>query len=192
MNIKRKIWILVNRFRFKRVGIQFGQDMRVCDSIRLKMGRNSHATIGNNFAFSSGNYNPLSRNIKGAIELEADARISIGNNVGISSSCLWIFDHLAIGDNTKIGADCILLDSDAHSLDYISRRNGATDRPNAKKAGITIGNDVLIGTRSIILKGVEIGDRAIIGSGSVVTKSIPADCIAAGNPCKVIKYITHE
>lgn len=192
MNIKRKIWILVNRFRFKRVGIQFGQDMRVCDSIRLKMGRNSHATIGNNFAFSSGNYNPLSRNIKGAIELEANARISIGDNVGISSSCLWIFDYLNIGDNTKIGADCILLDSDAHSLDYMNRRNGRSDRPNAKKAGITIGNDVLIGTRSIILKGVEIGDRTIIGSGSVVTKSIPADCIAAGNPCKVIKYITHE
>lgn len=192
MNIKRKIWILVNRLRFKRARIQFGQDMRVCDSIRLKMGRNSHITIGNNFAFSSGNYNPLSRNIKGAIELEADARISIGDNVGISSSCLWIFDHLTIGDNTKIGADCILLDSDAHSLDYIRRRNGTTDRPNAKKAGITIGNDVLVGTRSIILKGVEIGDRTIIGSGSVVTKSIPADCIAAGNPCKVIKYIAHE
>ena len=192
MNVKRKIWILVNRFRFKWAGIQFGQGMRVCDSIRLKIGKNTHVTIGKNFAFSSGNYNPLSRNIEGAIELEANARISIGNNVGISSSCLWIFDYLNIGDNTKIGADCILLDSDAHSLDYMNRRNGKTDRPNAKKAGITIGNDVLIGTRSIILKGVEIGDRTIIGSGSVVTKSIPADCIAAGNPCKVIKYITHE
>lgn len=192
MNIKRKIWILVNRFRFKRVGIQFGQGMRVCDFIRLKMGRSARVTIGKNFAFSSGNYNPLSRNIEGAIELEANAQISIGNNVGISASCLWIFDYLSIGDNTKIGADCILLDSDAHSLDYMNRRNGKIDRPNAKKAGITIGNDVLIGTRSIILKGVEIGDRTIIGSGSVVTKSIPADCIAAGNPCKVIKNITHE
>lgn len=192
MNIKRKIWILVNRLRFKRARIQFGQDMRVCDSIHLKMGRNSHITIGNNFAFSSGNYNPLSRNIEGAIELEVDARISIGDNVGISSSCLWIYDYLTIGDNTKIGADCIVLDSDAHSLDYMDRRHGKTDRPNARKAGITIGNDVLIGTRSIILKGVEIGDRVIIGSGSVVTKSIPADCIAAGNPCKVIKYINHE
>lgn len=192
MNIKRKIWILVNRFRFKRAGIQFGQGMRVCDSIRLKMGINSHITIGNNFAFTSGNYNSLSRNIKGAIELENNAQISIGDNVGISSSCLRIYDYLIIGDNSKIGGDCILLDSDGHSLDYMNRRNGKTDRPNAKKAGITIGNDVLVGARSIILKGVEIGDRTIIGSGSVVTKSIPADCIAAGNPCKVIKHITHE
>ena len=53
----------------------------------------------------------------------------------------------------------------------------------------TIEDDVLIGTRCIILKGVIIGARTVIGSGSVVTKSIPADCIAAGNPCKVIKYI---
>lgn len=192
MNIKRKIWILINRIRFKQVGIQFGQGMRVCNFIRLKFGGNTYMTIGNNFAFSSGNYNPLSRNIEGAIELEDNAHINIGDNVGISSSCLWIFDYLTIGNNTKIGADCILLDSDAHSLDFMNRRNGKIDRPNAKKAGITIGNDVLIGTRSIILKGVKIGDRTVIGSGSVVTKSIPADCIAAGNPCKIIKYVTHE
>ena len=54
---------------------------------------------------------------------------------------------------------------------------------------IVIEDDVLIGTRCIILKGVTIGARSIIGSGSVVVKSIPADCIAAGNPCKIIRYI---
>lgn len=192
MNIKRKIWILINRFRFKRLGIIYGKDMRVCNSIYLKLRKNNQIEIGDNFSFTSGDYNPLSRNLMGAIELEDNAKISIGNNVGISASCLRVYDFLSIGNNTKIGADCILLDSDGHSIDYMNRRNGKTDRPNAKKAGITIGNDVLIGTRSIILKGVEIGDRTIIGSGSVVTKSIPADCIAAGNPCKVIKYINHE
>lgn len=192
MNIKRKIWIVINRFRFKRLGILYGKDMRVCDSIYLKLRKNNRIRIGNNFSFTSGDYNPLSRNIKGAIELEDNAKISIGNNVGISASCLRVYDFLTIGDNTKIGADCIILDSDAHSLDFMNRRNGKIDRPNAKKAGITIGNDVLIGTRSIILKGVKIGDRTVIGSGSVVTKSIPADCIAAGNPCKIIKYVTHE
>jgi acetyltransferase-like isoleucine patch superfamily enzyme len=124
--------------------------MRICNSIHLKLGKNSSVTIGHSFAFSSGDYNPLSRNIKEAIELENNARMSIGNNVGISSSCLWVYDFLIIGDNTKIGADCIILDSNAHSLDYIKRRSGKDDRPNAKKAGIKIGNDVLIGTRSII------------------------------------------
>ena len=48
----------------------------------------------------------------------------------------------------------------------------------------------MIGAYCIILKGVTIGDRAIIGAGSVVTHDIPADSIAAGNPCKVVKHIT--
>ena len=62
----------------------------------------------------------------------------------------------------------------------------------AKSKPIVIEDDVLIGTRCIILKGVTIGARTIIGSGSVVTKSIPADCIAAGNPCQVIKSNNDE
>ena len=43
--------------------------------------------------------------------------------------------------------------------------------------------------RCIILKGVTVGARSVIGSGSIVTKSIPSDCIAAGNPCKVIRLL---
>ena len=53
-------------------------------------------------------------------------------------------------------------------------------------ASIVIEDDVWVGAHSIILKGVTIGARSIIGAGSVVTKSIPADCVAAGNPCRVI------
>ena len=57
---------------------------------------------------------------------------------------------------------------------------------------IEIEDDVLIGTRCIILKGVTIGARSVIGSGSIVTKSIPSDCIAAGNPCKVIRSVSER
>ena len=46
---------------------------------------------------------------------------------------------------------------------------------------------MFVGARSIILKGVTIGEHSIIAAGSVVTTDIPADCIAGGNPCKVIK-----
>lgn len=189
----RKFWILFNRVLFKFLGIKYGKDMRVCNKLYIKINSNASISIGNNFGFSSGGgYNPLARNMKGAIEMESNSSLFIGDNVGISSSCLWVYDFLKIGNNVKIGGDCIIMDSDTHSINYIERRNGRTDRPNAKKAGITIGNDVLIGTRCIILKGVTIGDRTIIGSGSVVTKSIPSDCVAAGNPCKVIRNINLE
>lgn len=51
---------------------------------------------------------------------------------------------------------------------------------------MTIGSDVFIGTRSIIMPGVHIGNRVIIGAGSVVTKSIPDGSIVAGNPARLI------
>ena len=56
-------------------------------------------------------------------------------------------------------------------------------------ASITIGDNVWIGGGAIINPGVTIGDNVIIGSGSVVTKDIPANCVAVGNPCKVIKIL---
>ena len=65
-------------------------------------------------------------------------------------------------------------------------------RPNDKtfklKGDIIIGNDVWIGQGSSILPGVKIGNGAIIGYNSVVSKDMPSYAIAAGNPCKIIKY----
>lgn len=52
--------------------------------------------------------------------------------------------------------------------------------------GVAIGNNVFIGMKSTILKGVHIGNNVIIGANSLVNKDIPDNCVAAGNPCKVI------
>ena len=54
---------------------------------------------------------------------------------------------------------------------------------------IIIGNAVWLGGNVTVLPGVTIGDRAVIGAGSVVTKDIPADVVAFGNPCKVVRKI---
>ena len=169
------------------------------NKIHLEIESEAKIIIGNDFIFTSGDaYNPLCRNIQGSIYAAEKANIIIGDNVGISSACIWAKEYISIGDNVKIGGDCILLDTDAHNLDYRIRNSNETNEYNvpidsltAKSKPIYIENDVLIGTRCIILKGVTIGARSIIGSGSVVTKSIPPDSIAAGNPCKVIKHISY-
>jgi acetyltransferase-like isoleucine patch superfamily enzyme len=57
---------------------------------------------------------------------------------------------------------------------------------------VVIGRDVWIGGNCTILPGVTIGNNVVIGSGSVVTKDIPDNVIAAGNPCRVIRSITEE
>lgn len=187
--IRRIYYIHWNRIKFRINRIQFGKSMTVYNKIYVYVCSTAKITIGNNFVFTSGaNFNPLCRNIRGSIYAENDAVIKIGNNVGISSACIWAKNSITIGNYVKIGGDCIILDSDAHNLDYKIRR-GAQDTITANSNPIVIEDDVLIGTRCIILKGVTIGAHSIIGSGSVVTKSIPSNCIAAGNPCKVIKYI---
>ena len=57
---------------------------------------------------------------------------------------------------------------------------------------VKIGNHVWIGGGVSILPGVEIGDYTVVGAGSVVTKSLPANVLAAGNPCRVIRELTPE
>lgn len=185
----RKIFFMhYNKFIFYLAGIHYGKNMRITNNIYLDINSKSYINIGNNFVFTSGEaFNPLCRNIKGSIYTKKGAQIIIGNNVGISSACLWANSSIKIGNNVKIGGDCIIMDTDAHSLNYKDRRNFITDNKHTNSSPITIEDDVLIGTRCIILKGVTIGARSIIGSGSIVTKDIPADCIAAGNPAKIIK-----
>jgi acetyltransferase-like isoleucine patch superfamily enzyme len=188
-------YIRYNRLNFMLNGVSVGKNMRVHNRFYLSKHKDAKLTIGDNFVFTSGDeINPLSRNIRGCIYLPyPTSEIIIGNNTGISSACLWAKERITIGDRVNIGGDCIIMDTDAHNLDYRVRLSkemigrSSKDAYTAVSAPITIEDDVLIGTRCIILKGVTIGARSIIGGGSVVTKSIPADCIAAGNPCKVIK-----
>lgn len=190
--LRRIFYIRYNRILLFMSGAKFGKFCQVYNKIYLIKARDSFLSIGNHFLFTSGeSFNPLCRNIRGCIYCKKGASIIIGNNVGMSSTCLWASQGIKIGDNVKIGGDCILLDTDAHSLNYLKRRDIQGDCSSAVSSPIIIEDDVLIGTRSIILKGVTIGARSIIGSGSIVIKSIPADCIAAGNPCKVIREINN-
>lgn len=199
--IPRKIrffyYLFLNRFIFHINNITYGKNLCIYNQFYLLKHPTAHIKIGDNFIFTSGEaFNPLCRNIRGCIFASQNSKLEIGNNTGISSACIWVKESIKIGNNVKIGGDCILMDTDAHSLDY-QIRNGSVlddagrclDYITAKSKPIIIEDDVLIGARCIILKGVTIGARSIIGSGSVVTKDIPADVIAAGNPCKIIKNI---
>ena len=75
----------------------------------------------------------------------------------------------------------------------MKRRNTYEDRKFVKTNNVIIGDDVFIGTNSIILKGVRIGPRSIIGAGSVVSlKEIPPDSLVAGNPAKILDYLKED
>jgi acetyltransferase-like isoleucine patch superfamily enzyme len=96
-------------------------------------------------------------------------------NEGVQITCA---SKIVIGERCVIARDVVIRDYDAHTIDV----------PGYEIAKpIEIGNHVWIGNRAMILKGVKIGDGAIIAAGAIVTKDIPAHCIAAGIPAKVIK-----
>ena len=104
--------------------------------------------------------------------------VTIGENVHIFDTSIdSLFPFLvSIGDNVTL-TDVKILAHDASTYKQL----GYT-----KVGKVTIGNDVFVGARSLILPNVTIGDKVIIGAGSIVTKSIPGNSVAVGNPCRVI------
>lgn len=143
--------------------------------------------IGDNFICRSGKYSGMESLITKLSVYEGGA-LKIGDNSGISNCTLSCKCSIEIGSHVLIGAGVMISDSDHHSLDW-KIRQGSDDGKNAHAAPIKIGDDVFIGARSIILKGVTIGEKSVIGAGSIVVHDIPANCIAAGNPAKVVKVL---
>ena len=185
-SIEVLFWKKFNMLLFKMKGVKFGRNLQVYNKMFLQI-RKGELSVGHNFTLTSGDcINPLCRNIRACIFITHGGKITIGNNVGMSSPCLWVKENLTIGDNVKIGGNCIIMDNDVHQIDYAERQS---DNGIVHSSPVVIEDDAWLGANVIVLKGVTIGARSIIGAGSVVTKSIPADCIAAGNPCKVIKNI---
>ena len=109
--------------------------------------------------------------------LQEDAKLCIGNNCGFSGTVIGCFKDIKIGNNVRCGANSLITDSDWHNDDY---RSGACK-------SIIIEDNVWIGEGAKIMKGVHIGKNSVIGAGSIVTSDIPANVIAAGIPCKVVK-----
>lgn len=185
--------VFYNKIKFKLLlGSQCHFDIKIAGVLNLQLSScNSNIIIGRNFLSLNGRfYNSLSRNSKGSILIEENGMLIIGNNTGMSSVVIRVHDKVTIGNNVNIGADSMILDTDCHSLNYLDRRTRSIqDSLNTKSAPVLIEDDVFIGARTIIMKGVTIGARSIIGAGSVVTNNIPADSIAGGNPCKVLKII---
>lgn len=91
----------------------------------------------------------------------------------------WLIE---IGNDVQIANGVSIL---THGYDW-SVLKGKYGNILGSSGKVKIGNNVFIGINSIILKGVTIGDNTIIGAGSVVSRDIPGNCVAAGNPAKVL------
>lgn len=121
--------------------------------------------------------------------------ISIGDKSVINDNCTMMDEnHIHIGNQVLIAPN-VQFYTATHPIDYSERFVENWDESSGelffrtRSLPITVEDNVWIGGGSIILPGITIGAGSVIDAGSVVTKSIPANCVAAGNPCKVVRYL---
>ena len=116
-----------------------------------------------------------------------EAKINIGNNVGISGATIYARKSISIGDNTLIGGNVKIFDNDFHPIEVEARNIDDKDAIGTRE--VVIGKDCFIGCNTLILKGTKIGDGSVVGAGSVVCGQFPGGVVIAGNPARVIKTL---
>ena len=162
-------------------GVKFGRNIKFDGKCYFKRYPGSTIGIGDNCSFLSRvNSNLIGINRPCSIStLTQEAIIEIGENCGFSGTVIGAFKSVVIGKNVRCGANTLITDSDWH-LD---------DPRTGQPKEVIIGNYVWLGVNTIVLKGVTIGENTVIGANSVVVKSIGANVIAAGNPCREISSL---
>lgn len=164
----RALYYMVGRFlpKYPIPGYQLAYKIRyfLCKHIFEEIGRN--VLIKRNAYFGDG------------------SKIRIGDNSQIGINCIMDNDVI-IGKDVIMGPDVIIYTS---SHEYKELGIPINQQGHMPHRQVTIGNNVWIGARCIILPGVTIEDNSIIGANTVVTKDVPKNAVFCGSSGKVVKY----
>jgi len=115
--------------------------------------------------------------------LDSAAQIVVGAGTGMSGVSVCAAESVVIGEQCLIGSDVLITDTDFHAIAAEGRRHS---RIGVSVAPVSIGRNVFVGARAVILKGVTVGDDSVIGAGAVVTHDVAPGVIAAGVPARQI------
>lgn len=192
--VRLGLWRILNISISRRVGIKLGTKVSFLGKPIISVVQNSNITIGDRVALCSvSEYTALGVNHPVILRtLRPGAEICIGSDTGISGASICAAVSIHIGKNCLFGANVVVTDTDFHALKAENRRYNNSIEDIAA-APVYIGNNVFLGTGSMILKGVVIGENSVVGAGCVVTKNIPPNSIAAGNPMQIVRrYLTDE
>ncbi len=125
-----------------------------------------------------------------------EARIVIGDGVGISGATIYARSSITLGENTCIGGNVKILDNDFHPIEWETRNRlmqskiGPDENDIIPTKPISIGKNCFIGCNAIILKGTDLGDGCVVGAGAVVCGKFPPNSVIAGNPAKIIRTLS--
>ena len=170
-------------FRIAYPGFEIGLRPKIWGRFSVQIFQGGRLEIGDDFHLvSEPNRSVITLFARGQFTVFPGAIIKIGNHVGLNGTSITSKCCVEIGDETIIGPNVIIVDSDFHNTwPPDSRWETATQGIDGE---VKIGRNVWVGMNTIILKGSRIGDNSVIGAGSVVIGDIPANCIAGGNPAR--------
>ena len=168
--LRRRLGLAVTRLRHPRV--TFGSRCDVRAGARFMVARGAHVSVGNECVLDHG------------FTLEATGRLTVGDRTVFGHHCTLASDKsVTIGQGCLIGELVSIRDHD-HAFDQTDVLILDQGR---RTAAVVIGDDVWIGAKASITAGVSIGNGAVIGAHAVVTHDLPAGCIAAGVPARVLR-----
>jgi acetyltransferase-like isoleucine patch superfamily enzyme len=178
---------LVEMGRAERAALA-GQVVFLGDGARVTFGPGCVSEHGMRLEVGSGVVVEIGRdNHLGALFVHAvaGAVVTLGDGLGLNGQVRLLLHEparIAIGSGCLIAADVDITVSDMHPIFDLS--TGGRINP---AADVAIADRVWIGQRSMVMKGAVIGHETVIGAGSVVTGTLPAHCIAAGSPARVVR-----
>ncbi len=179
------------RFKALLFGVEVGPDVACWGPVILARGPGSRIRIGRGCSLVSGSRRCTAAALYAPVRLRtfaASARILLDEGVELSGTSVTARSRTVhIGRHTMIGPNCVITDSDFHAPWPPETRR--LDPGFERDADVNIGEQVWIGMGCLILKGVTVGEGAIVGAGSVVTRDVPAGCLAAGAPARVIRHL---
>jgi len=181
----------ISCFWLRSAGLQLGKNVKCFGTPLISIWKGSQIRIGDHTTLRSrsrGNAIGINHPIV-FTTLSPEASIEVGAHVGMSGGAICAKRRVTIGDYSLLGANVTIADNDMHPIAPENRRyaNGSAD---IAAKDVRIGKNVWIGADVYIGKGVTIGENSVIGAKSVVTKSLPANCVAAGIPARVIKMLS--
>ena len=177
--IETELWGIINKVTARIRRAKLGRNCEFQGKTIFRTLPDTRIVIGERCRFNSshrsnliGVYSPCM-----VSTIKRGASIEIGDECGFSGTVIGCAKYIKIGNNVRCGANTLITDSDWHSDDPRVGEN----KP------VVIDDNVWLGYGVKVLKGVHIGENSLIGAGSIVTKDVPANVVAVGNPCKVIR-----
>jgi acetyltransferase-like isoleucine patch superfamily enzyme len=158
--------------RLLMAGVELGEGFVSSGWIVIRIHPSASVRIGRNFRVNSGySVNVVGSAQRVCIFVGRNARLDIGDDVGISNTVVVCMNQIEIGSGTLVGGGSTLIDSDLHVLPLGTLETATKSRP------IRIEHNVFLGAHAIVLKGVVIGAQTVVGAGSVVRRSLPSGSV---------------